>query len=66
MLRKKALDVVVPLKDAARINEELLLEREAGNSDEEEDEKKGKKKKKGGPKKTNKANFSSYRNKAYA
>ena len=39
MLRKKALDVIVPLKDAMRVSEELLLERETGNSDEEDDKK---------------------------
>lgn len=67
MVRKKNIDVIVPLKDANRLNEDLLLERETEYSSDDDDKKKGKKKKKSSNvKKINKGNFSSYRNKSYS
>ncbi len=64
MIRKKYLDVVIPSKDIGKVSEELVLEVEREKEEDEDDRKKDRKKKnvKG---RTNKSNFSQFRNKSY-
>lgn len=59
MVRKKFIDVVLPVSDLSKLTDEEL----AHDSDDEESDnkKKGGNKKKKGPKKNNKQNLSSFR-----
>ena len=66
MIRKKYLDVVIPSKDVGKVSEDLVLERERDREDSDEEDQKKKSKKKTAKGRSNKSNFTSFRNKSYS